>query len=318
MSVSAPLMRKTIENAIATWFVGATGIGVIWSNQKAPALGFPYGTLHVMSIVGLGQPETRQSNVTSPDPGEELELEIAQQKRLVLSVNVYALANDADLDARAYMDKAEHALALPSFQLALSNAGVVVLDVGLVQSFDFVEAEAWLSRAQLDVTFGVTARASEFATFIETVEAEFQLDPPPPPDPIDITFNLNPAPTLGNANANQIVVDCQASDNVGDLVYVLSALEVARVDVTDDTKMPACGVLISKTTATRGVVQLSGIIEGVFSGLTPGAAYCVGGAGTPSLTQPSGPGRRHIQPIGTAFSPTIFALNLAATTTVRV
>lgn len=190
MSIAAPFPRGVVEDAIATWAFNATGAGVLWENQKAPAPAFPYVGLRVLSLFGLGQPETRSADALVPAPGAELEITTGQQKRMVLAASAYADTNDADTDARAYMDKLEHALAMPSFQAALSAAGVVVLDVGPAISADYVEGQAWLSCVRLTVTFGVTANVASPETYVETIEAEGDEGL----DGVDETFTAWPPP----------------------------------------------------------------------------------------------------------------------------
>lgn len=98
-------------------------------------------------------------------------------------------------------------------------------------------------------------------------------------------------------------VDCLATDNVGDLVYVTGADAVARVDPFDGAKMPAVGVIERKKTPTRALVRFDGTVA-VFAGLTPGARLFAGSSGVPSATPPAGPGRRYVQPVGVAITAT--------------
>lgn len=98
-------------------------------------------------------------------------------------------------------------------------------------------------------------------------------------------------------------VDCLATDNVGDFVYVTSADAVAKADPMNGSKMPAIGVIERKASPTRAFVRFGGAVVG-FAGLAPGGRYFVGATGAASLTPPPGPGRRYVQHVGVAITPT--------------
>lgn len=75
-------------------------------------------------------------------------------------------------------------------------------------------------------------------------------------------------------------VDCLSSDAVGNCVYVSGdkvgdRWQVATADPTDDAKMPAIGVLVSKQTSTTGMIQLFGPCD-LFTDMTPGQMVLVG------------------------------------------
>lgn len=113
-----------------------------------------------------------------------------------------------------------------------------------------------------------------------------------------------------NRRLDVLEVDCQTTDAVGDLVYVQATDKtVEKVDVTVGAMMPASAAIIAKLSATRAIVQLSGPVELVYTGLTPGGHYIVGASGTPSLVAPAGPGRRYVQHVGVAFASDVLVLN---------
>ena len=75
-------------------------------------------------------------------------------------------------------------------------------------------------------------------------------------------------------------VDCLVDDDVGNCVYIRGdrageKWRVETADPTDDTKMPAAGVLISKHDSTSGVMQLFGVCN-LFTDMTPGQPVLVG------------------------------------------
>lgn len=81
---------------------------------------------------------------------------------------------------------------------------------------------------------------------------------------------------------------CASSDVVGDLVRVTAPLKVvSRVSITDVLTMPAIGVIIQKPSSTSAVVQCTGLIQGVYTGLTPGGMYFVGSNGRPTISVPT-------------------------------
>ena len=89
----------------------------------------------------------------------------------------------------------------------------------------------------------------------------------------------------------QAAADCPASIVVDDLVYitgpaVAGIIQVDLVDVTDRTKMPAYGIVASKSTSTRCVVQTLGqFVTGV--ALTVGQPVYVGVNGQPASSIPT-------------------------------
>jgi len=100
---------------------------------------------------------------------------------------------------------------------------------------------------------------------------------------------------------------CKAADSVGDCVKIIDVkagelYQVEKIDIDNDTK-PAVGIIESKSTATRCVIRILGILKNVYSGLVPGATYLVD---TDSqLTQTLGDpltGFRYVQIMGTAVS----------------
>ena len=85
--------------------------------------------------------------------------------------------------------------------------------------------------------------------------------------------------------------NCQASDSVGDCVHVsgdavAGVIQVAVVDITDITRMPAVGVITSKASLTSCTVAFFGAVA--FSPVLPGRIYFVGGDGKPTSTRPTG------------------------------
>lgn len=100
---------------------------------------------------------------------------------------------------------------------------------------------------------------------------------------------------------------CKAADSVGDCVKVIDAkagalYQVEKLDIDSDTE-PAIGIIESKSTSTRCVVKVLGILQGVYTGLLPGKTYLVGTNSQLALTlaDPAS-GFRYAQIMGTAVS----------------
>ena len=103
---------------------------------------------------------------------------------------------------------------------------------------------------------------------------------------------------------------CQSLDGVGDCVYVSGAavdgvIQVAKVDITSASKMPAIGIITNKAGLTSCTVAFFGVV--VLSVTTPGKVYFVGGDGKPNSTRPAG--LVFIQSLGLALDETRLLLN---------
>ncbi len=87
----------------------------------------------------------------------------------------------------------------------------------------------------------------------------------------------------------RVPANCLATDTIGSCVYVTGPkigqrYQVATADPSTTLKMPAIGVIVSKTSATECTVQLFGEVTGIYSGFVPGVTLYVGVAGQPSHT----------------------------------
>jgi len=86
-------------------------------------------------------------------------------------------------------------------------------------------------------------------------------------------------------------VACLSSDSVGDLVCIRDfptngKWRVQKADPFDKSKMPAVGVLISKSTPTVGKIQVIGPLVDVYTGLDYTKPCFVGASGV-TQTPPS-------------------------------
>lgn len=124
---------------------------------------------------------------------------------------------------------------------------------------------------------------------------------------------------------NLAQADCLASDGIGAMVYIRSALvggkyQVETADPSDFGKMPAVGMIVQKSSATECFVQLRGQVVGVYAGLTPGEMLFVDDTGglsdeppEPTVPKPF----KFAQNVGVALSNNIIGLDPDLTLTRR-
>jgi hypothetical protein len=125
--------------------------------------------------------------------------------------------------------------------------------------------------------------------------------------------NTSPPPP-GPPPTYSFTATCLSTAQIGDLVYMTGGAgnEVRGIDISDYTKMPAVGCIVSKESPTDCTVQTSNILVGAYSGLTPGKIYFSGSGSNPKPVHPapipgSGQSLFH-QPIGIAINSTTMAL----------
>ena len=87
------------------------------------------------------------------------------------------------------------------------------------------------------------------------------------------------------------VAECTAAEAVGDFVCIVddppNGLDVVgKADPADVDKMPAVGVVVSKSTPTRCTVQWIGETPDIFTGLLSGKEYFVGADSRIAATPP--------------------------------
>ena len=80
---------------------------------------------------------------------------------------------------------------------------------------------------------------------------------------------------------------CFSTDAVGDFVYIMGNkvgvnYQVTKVDIDTTSKMPAVGVIISKSSPTDCVVQVAGVVRGLYSGLVYNKRQFIGSDSRPA------------------------------------
>jgi hypothetical protein len=168
---------EAFDNTIQGWFKNATGLQTIWRRQSAPMPPYPFAAL--MRTVGptpkAPQWELRTSTNLSRPQGQEIQMDVGVPCSIVVSCQVYVCMTDArnpNVNAAVYAARAQSTLSLPSVLAVLRAAGISIVRPGEVQNIDELIEDAYVSRANLDVTFGATLSLTEFATYIERVHAE--------------------------------------------------------------------------------------------------------------------------------------------------
>ncbi len=105
---------------------------------------------------------------------------------------------------------------------------------------------------------------------------------------------------------------CPAATAVGDPVFALGTTigvdpDVDNVDPTDRDKMPAIGVVVSKSSSVVCTVRFAGVTSAIFSGLSQGFVFATASGIT--QTVPSAKGDFQ-QVIGVALSATKILVNI--------
>lgn len=136
------------------------------------------------------------------------------------------------------------------------------------------------------------------------------------PGPLFVSLGAQQPITSGSSGGSSFPADCQATDAVGEFVYVTSAAimgipQVSKCDITVAGKFPAIGLIVDKPSATTCIVQVLGEATISPATLVPGKAHFVGFDAKPTAVPPvPGVGFSAIQPVGTALDTGILWLNV--------
>ena len=132
------------------------------------------------------------------------------------------------------------------------------------------------------------------------------------------------AATSRRRSTDLLFADCDAVDVVGDVVRVIGdavagVYQSGKINLDDSAKHLVFGVVVQKLTSTRCVVQTSGEIRDVYTGLTPGKVLFVNMASRLSHTVPTHPtsGTRVLLPAALALSSAALLLQPQVPTVLR-
>lgn len=159
--------------------------------------------------------------------------------------------------------------------------------------------------------------SSYVSTTVNTNQQPAPLDSPTPNPGWDLlakkgdTWTQPITPTTSQAHL--FSAECPSMAVPGDLVYPVANWHttVDFADPNDYAKLPAVGVIQSKSDPITCVVQTHGVLAGVYSGLLPGKTYFVGTGRRPVDTPPVAPvnGAIFHQPVGVAIDPVTMLLS---------
>lgn len=174
--VPSPIAWTTIEDAIYDWIFAATGLATIWGEQDSPQPVYPYASLRVIAgpTKVAGQDEERITYDGGQPLGQEIGIEVAGLREMTVSIQVHARESDAlsTNHPRDMMTRAQSSLGLPSVLSALHVAGLSVIEEGAVQNVSEAIEDTWISRAMMDVRFGLAASIMERTGYIKDVEVD--------------------------------------------------------------------------------------------------------------------------------------------------
>lgn len=180
--IDAPINMEEFENAIHKWFTDATGLTTVWTQQGAPQPEYPFGTLEITSGPSQASPlwdyET-DFDETRP-PGKEVRFVTCVPCTFNISCQVFVgmpEGRDPNKNAMQYLSRAKAALQLPSFRDELAAKNIASLFAGSVQNIGELIEDSWVSRANMDVTFGASLSVEEFMGYIDKVEISKTNDP---------------------------------------------------------------------------------------------------------------------------------------------
>jgi len=191
-----------------------------------------------------------------------------------------------------------------------------------------IALEVTRSDVVLEVGTGedVTLEVGGSSVSLELLDGGLSLDVTASPVDLEVTSSpvelvvsaiglTGPTGPAGAANAIDLAANCLAGDAVEDLVYVtgppiLGLAQVAKVDIDDGAKMPAAGVIVSKSAPTVCVVRAQGEYSIAGATLAAGDPVFASPTGTLDTTPPSRPGAgsRFIQRLGIALTDSKLAL----------
>lgn len=173
--VSSTLNWSAIEDAIRAWVMGAAGYSeaqVLFSDQAADAPSTNYVTVQVGDFVRRGGPAETDHNYDGARPaGQEIEIQARHPGEIVVSLQAFTDEVHGDASARSLLTKVQAALELETYRDPLNDAGLGVVDVGVVDSVPQFFGTRAEGRATLDVRFFVVQTATERVGYIATVQS---------------------------------------------------------------------------------------------------------------------------------------------------
>jgi len=175
MTVALPIDLKVFRDTVQAWFANATGLQTIWRDQSAMQPEYPFASLLIINGPDPVAPqwEERLSFDSGRPQGEEYQIDVGVPCMFTVSCQAYVgmpAARAANLNAVAYVARAQSALSLPSVLAAFREKNIAVVRPEAVLNLDELVGDAYVSRANMDVVFGASLSLSEYTGYIDKAE----------------------------------------------------------------------------------------------------------------------------------------------------
>ncbi len=171
-----PIDMESFENAVHSWFSDATGLVTVWREQSTPQPKLPFGSLLITTGPEPVAPqwEWRYDTDLGRPAGSEVRVTSGVPCQFTVSCQTYVGQPDGknpQVNARYYINRALGDLQKFSVLTDLHAAGVGLVRTGGILNISEVIEDAYVSRANTDVTFGATLSIEEYIGYIEKIHA---------------------------------------------------------------------------------------------------------------------------------------------------
>lgn len=172
---------EEVETAIVAWVKAGSGLAdgkVLLGNQGESSPDGAYIEVKIDGPFPFGQPVVEHFFDGARPAGQELEERTTVSAEITVSLQAFGrYGTDATGSAtgRAILAKTQLALELASIRDALNDAGLGLVDKGNVIDLSKTYGADFESRGSLDLRFSLKQSASEFTTYIETVEIDSEI-----------------------------------------------------------------------------------------------------------------------------------------------
>ena len=113
----------------------------------------------------------------------------------------------------------------------------------------------------------------------------------------------------GGSNNIDILMNCSATEDVGDAVYIFSGMDVRQANNSDISTAKVIGFIVNKPTSTTCNVRVAGVID-AFVGMTVGSQYFLDGVdGEIIENAPTTPGSVLVR-LGQAIDTDVFLIEI--------
>ncbi len=174
-NVSDPIDFQTFENSVHEWFSFSSDLLTVWRRASAPQPEYPFASLMTISGPTAAAPlwNLQEDYDVTRAAGKEIRTVASVPCLIVVSCQTYVDQRDSRIPqyaANSFMRKAQAGLTLPSVHAHFRSDGIAVTNYGPIQNIDQLIEDAWVSRANMDVTFGATLSVEEFDGYIASFE----------------------------------------------------------------------------------------------------------------------------------------------------